>query len=67
MTMKEYSKKLEEETREADRALLNQYKKELADLEAGDGLAKYMYKPEIERAKTELKAAIAGLGYLEEN
>ena len=67
MTMKEYSKKLEEETREADRALLNQYKKELADLEAGNGLAKYMYKPEIERAKIELKAAIAGLSYLEEN
>ena len=64
--MTEYSEYLDEETRKADKALLNQYKKELADLEAGNGLAKFMREPEIEEAKQQLKAAIAGLKYVDE-
>lgn len=66
MTMKEYSEYLDEETRRADKALLDQYKKELHDLEQGTGLAKFMYEPEIEEAKQQLRDAIIGLKYVDE-
>ena len=53
------------ETLEADKALLEQYRKELAELERGEGLAKTMCPDEIYHAKKWLIEAIEGYrGYL---
>lgn len=49
---------LEQQTREADIKLLNQYEKELSDLENGIGLAKCMSSWEIRNAKIDLREAI---------
>ena len=57
---------LEQQTREADMNLLNQYKKELDDLNKGIGLAKCMSLKEIIYAKAVLTETINGYkGYLD--
>lgn len=56
---------LEKQTREADMRLLNQYKKELNDLEKGIGLARYMCQEEIRSAMIRLGYEIKSFkGYL---
>jgi len=55
----------EQQTKEADMKLLEQYRKELSDLEKGIGLAKCMSKREIEEAKVMLRITIQSFkGYL---
>ena len=57
---------LEQQTREADMNLLNQYKKELDDLNKGIGLAKCMTLREIVETKALLTETINGYkGYLD--
>ena len=56
---------LEKQTKEADMKLLEQYRKELSDLEKGIGLAKCMSLKEIVYAKAVLIESIKGYkGYL---
>ena len=56
---------LEQQTRKADMDLLEQYRKELSDLENGRGLAKCMSLKEIVYAKAVLIESINGFrGYL---
>lgn len=56
---------LEEETKRADQALLDQYRSELDQLRRGKGVARTMSKSQISVAKAQLTAAIRGFkGYL---
>ena len=56
---------LEEETKRADQALLDQYRFELDQLNRGQGIARTMSKSQISVAKAQLAAAIRGFkGYL---
>ena len=56
---------LEEETRKADQALLDQYRSELDQLKRGTGIARTMSKSQISVAKAQLTEAIRGFkGYL---